>query len=136
MVWLSLFFGSPPFCTSQIFPGSPTYKPSYPHTPKAPHLFSQGCLLSFYSGGSLVAKSCLTLATPWTVVHKAPLCMGFSRQEYWSGFPFPSSGELLTQGSNLSLLHCRQILDQLNHQGRPSFCISVQFSHSVVSDAL
>ena len=94
MVWLSLFFRSPPFCTSQIFPGSPTYKPSYPHPPKAPHLFSQGCLLSFYSGGSLVAKSCLTLATPWTVVHKAPLSMGFSRQEYWSGFPFPTSGEL------------------------------------------
>ena len=98
MVWLSLFFRSPPFCTSQIFPGSPTYKPPYPHPPKAPHLFSQGCLLSFYSGGSLVAKSCLTLATPWTVVHKAPLSMGFSRQEYWSGFPFPTSGELPDPG--------------------------------------
>ena len=59
-----------------------------------------------------------------------------SIHDYWNGFPFPSSGTLLTQGSNLSLLHCRQILDQLNHQGRPSFCISVQFSHSVLSDAL
>ena len=28
--------------------------------------------------------------TPWTVAHRAPLSMGFSRQEYWSGFPFPS----------------------------------------------
>ena len=27
--------------------------------------------------------------TPWTVAHQAPLSMGFSRQEYWSGFPFP-----------------------------------------------
>ena len=40
--------------------------------------------------GGLVAKSCLTLATPWTVACQAPLSMGFSRQEYWSGLPFPS----------------------------------------------
>ena len=29
-------------------------------------------------------------ATPWTVAYQAPLSMGFSRQEYWSGLPFPS----------------------------------------------
>ena len=40
-------------------------------------------------GGGLVAKSCLTLVTPWTVACQAPLSMGFSRQEYWSGVPFP-----------------------------------------------
>ena len=34
---------------------------------------------------SEVAQSCLTLCDPWTVAHKAPLSMGFSRQEYWSG---------------------------------------------------
>ena len=45
-----------------------------------------------WGGGGLVAKSCLTLATPWTVAHQAPLSMGFSRQEYWSGLPFPSPG--------------------------------------------
>ena len=33
-------------------------------------------------------------ATPWTVAHQAPLCMGFSRQEHWSGLPFPSAGDL------------------------------------------
>ena len=32
--------------------------------------------------------------TPWTVAHQAPLSMGFSRQEYWSGLPFPSLGDL------------------------------------------
>ena len=32
--------------------------------------------------------------TPWTVADQAPLSMGFSRQEYWSGLPFPSSGDL------------------------------------------
>ena len=33
-------------------------------------------------------------ATPWTAVHQAPLPMEFSRQEYWSGLPFPSPGDL------------------------------------------
>ena len=31
--------------------------------------------------------------TLWTVAHQAPLSMGFSRQEYWSGLPFPSPGD-------------------------------------------
>ena len=31
---------------------------------------------------------------PWTVAHQAPRSMGFSRQEYWSGLPFPTSGDL------------------------------------------
>ena len=38
----------------------------------------------------LVAQSCLTLWTPWTVACQAPLSMGFSRQEYWNGVPLPS----------------------------------------------
>ena len=33
--------------------------------------------------------------TPWTVARQAPLSLGFSRQEYWSGLPFPSPGNLL-----------------------------------------
>ena len=35
-------------------------------------------------------SSVLLFSTPWTVAHQAPLSMGFSRQEYWSGLPFPS----------------------------------------------
>ena len=35
----------------------------------------------------------LTLCDPWTVAHQAPPSMGFSRQEYWSGLPFPSPGD-------------------------------------------
>ena len=46
----------------------------------------------------LVAKSCLTLATPHMVTHQAPLSMEFSRQEYWSGLPFFSPGGLLNPG--------------------------------------
>ena len=45
----------------------------------------------------LVALSCLTV-TPWTVAHQAPLSMGFSWQECWSGLPFPPSGYLPDQG--------------------------------------
>ena len=37
-------------------------------------------------------------ATPWTVAHQAPPSMGFSRQEYWSGLPFPSPGDLPDPG--------------------------------------
>ena len=45
-------------------------------------------------GGGLVAKSYLTLATPWTVACLASLSIGFPRQGYWSGLPFPSPGDL------------------------------------------
>ena len=38
--------------------------------------------------------SCLTLCDSMTAAHQAPLSMGFFRQEYWSGLPFPSPGEL------------------------------------------
>ena len=37
-------------------------------------------------------------ATPWTVACQARLSMGFSRQEYWSGLPVPSSGDLPNPG--------------------------------------
>ena len=43
----------------------------------------------------LIAQSCPTLLRPtWTVAHQALLSVGFSRQEYWSGLPFPSPGDL------------------------------------------
>ena len=37
--------------------------------------------------------------TPWTVVHQAPLSVGFSRQDYWSGLPFPLPGDLSDPGT-------------------------------------
>ena len=45
-------------------------------------------------GGALVARSCPTLVTPWTVACQAPLSMRFPRQEYWSGLPFPAPGDI------------------------------------------
>ena len=40
----------------------------------------------------------LLFVTPWTVAYQASLSMGFSRQEYWSGLPFPSQGDLPNPG--------------------------------------
>ena len=45
-----------------------------------------------------VTQSCLTLCDPWTGVCQAPLSMGFSKQEYWSGLPFPYPGDLPDPG--------------------------------------
>ena len=58
--------------------------PRGPLTPRAPLLLSR----------SVMSDS----ATSWTVAHQAPLSMGFSRQEYWSGLPFPSPGDLPDPG--------------------------------------
>ena len=49
-------------------------------------------------GCGLVTKSCSTLVTPWILGLQAPLSMGFPRQEYWSGLPFPSPGDLPNPG--------------------------------------
>ena len=54
--------------------------------------------VTVFGGGGLVAKLCLTLVTPCTVARQAPQSMGFSRQEYWSGLPCPSSGDLPNPG--------------------------------------
>ena len=65
--------------------------------------------------------SCVRLfETPWTVAYQAPLFMGFSRQEYWSGLSFPSLGIFPTQGLNLGLPHCRQMLLPSEPPGKPS----------------
>ena len=48
--------------------------------------------------------------TPWTVARQAPLSMGFSRQEYWSGLPFPPPEDLPNPGIKPRSPHCRWIL--------------------------
>ena len=52
-------------------------------------------------------------ATPWTVARQAPLSTEFSRQQYWSGLPFPR--DLPNPGIQPGLRHCRQILQHLSH---------------------
>ena len=74
----------------------------------------------------LVTQSCPTLCSsmdcspPGSSVHE------FSRQEYWSGLPFHSPGVLPDPGMNPSLLHCRQFLYHLSHQGRQVMFRSLQ----------
>ena len=62
----------------------------------SPPAFST-CMLSRFSRVRLCA-------TPRTVAYQAPLSMGFSRQEYWSGVPFPSPGDLPHPGINPAFL--------------------------------
>ena len=52
------------------------------------------CMLSHFLSVQL-------FATPWTVAHQAPLSMAFSRQQYWSGLPFPPPGHLPDPGIKL-----------------------------------
>ena len=60
-----------------------------------------------------------SLEIPWTVAHQAPLTMGFPRQEYWSGLPYPSPGNLPNPGIKPISpgLHEDSLL--LSHQGNP-----------------
>ena len=65
---------------------------------------------------SEVAQSCLTLCDPMDCGYQAPLSIGSSRQEYWSCRFLPQE-IFVTQGLNAGLLHCRQMLYGLSHQG-------------------
>ena len=49
--------------------------------------------LSSLKSTRVLTQSCPLFATPWTVAGQAPLSTGFSRQEYWSGLPFPIPGD-------------------------------------------
>ena len=87
----------------------------------------QGFLISGHKLSCVKVKvkslSCVWLfETPWTVACQAPVSMKFSRQEYWSGLPFPIQGIFPTQGSNphlLSLLHWHVGSLPLAQQGKP-----------------
>ena len=73
--------------------------------------------------------SCVRLLViPWKVVYQASLSMGFSRQEYWNGWPFPSLGDLPDPG----LLYCRQKLYPLSHQGSLYVCVYI-YTHTIVN---
>ena len=68
----------------------------------------------------LVTQSSPTVFNPMDfIARQAPLSMGFSRQENWSGFPSLLQGIFPTEGLNPGLLHCRQILYHLSQQGGP-----------------
>ena len=58
-----------------------------------------------------------SFVTPWTVAHQTPLSMGFSRQEYWSGLPFPSPGNLSNPGIKPGSPALQADSLPLSHQG-------------------
>ena len=79
------------------------------------HIYSYNCYKEPYKIGTIIVHftdedtevyttcvcvcvycmlSCPALCDPWTVAHQAPLLMEYSRQEYWSGLPFPRPGDL------------------------------------------
>ena len=78
-------------------------------------------------GGGLVTKLFLTLVTPRPVACQAPLSMGFSRQEYWSGLPCPSPEDLPDLGTEprSPTLEADSLLTE--PIGKPQWA-SVQFS--------
>ena len=84
-----------------------------------------------YTHGGLVAKLCLTLVTPWTIACQAPLSSRFSRQEYWSGLPFPSPGGLpdpgIEHGSPAVQADC--LLTEL--QGKPYHIHNIYYIHNI-----
>ena len=89
----------------------------------------------------LVLQSCPALCDPWTVARQAPLPMGFSRQECWSGLPFPTLRVLPGRGLNLSLLHCQAASLSLSHRGSPfvythTHTHNIFFIHSTVDGNL
>ena len=79
------------------------------------------CLLSHFSHVQL-------FATLWTVAHQASLSMGFSRQEYWSGLPFPSPGNLPNPVSLMSPALAGGFFTIITTWEAPIGMSSVQFS--------
>ena len=72
----------------------------------------------------LVAKLCLT---PWTIAHQAPVSMGFSRQEYWSGLPFPSPGDLPEPGVEPASSVLVGRFFTVEAPGKPSCLVTVHY---------
>ena len=79
-------------------------------------LYLKNASLRLLLGCCLVAKLCPTFATPWTVADLAPLPMGFSRQEYWRGLPFPSPPVIKTNKQTNKKKLLTKVLDQTASQ--------------------
>ena len=75
-------------------------------------------------------------ATPWTVTLQAPLSMGLYRQEYWSGMPLPSPGDLPNPGTEPASPALQADFLLSKPSGKPPVIQFSQFSCSVVSDSL
>ena len=85
-IWIkNLLSIAPPIGTRPSFPFSQSLLSGSFHKP---------IIFIHQKASKQAIMSCLTLCDPWTVVYQASLSIGFSRQEYWSGLPFPSPEDL------------------------------------------
>ena len=75
----------------------------------------------------------LTLATPWTIACQAPQSMGFSRQEYWSGLPFPSPGDLPNPGIEPRSLALQADSLPAEPAGKPRYVMTMIEVNQVIS---
>ena len=78
-----------------------------------------------------VAQSCLTLCDPWTVTCKPPLSMGLSRQEYWNGLPFPSTGGLPDPGIKPRSAALQADIYHLSCHGSPIYMCTHTHTHTM-----
>ena len=87
--------------------------------PQFPHLYGEwdkliSKTLAFLQWGACMRACVLSrvrlFVAPWTVACQAPLSMGFPRQEYWSGLPFPPPGELPGESMYLKVLFLKPLL--------------------------
>ena len=78
-------------------------------------------MISFTCVHAKLLQSCLTLATPWTVAHQVPVFMGFPRQEYWNGLPFPSPGNFPDPGIKLASSALAGRFFTTEPSGKPKF---------------
>ena len=67
------------------------WKASFPQDPQASHTTKTLLCSPSAAAAAKSLQSCLTLCNPWTAAHQAPLSLGFSRQEHWSGLPCPAT---------------------------------------------
>ena len=94
------------------------------------HSCMHACMISHFSHVQV-------FVTLWTVAHQAPLSMGFSRQEYWSGLPCPLPGDLPNAEIEPTALTCHALADKFltistNWEAHIIYCITLQVEYEAV----
>ena len=94
-----------------------THMPNTMSTPVGSWLVFDGYILLELPLKAKLLSRVRLFVTPWTVAYQVPQSMGFSRQEYWNGLPFPSPGDLPDSGIKPASLALQSDSLPLSHQG-------------------
>ena len=89
---------------------------------RKPRKLEDVCVCDVYACAVAVSRVQLSVI-PWSIAQQAPLSMGFSRQEYWSGLPFPSPGDLPDPGMESGSPSWQVASLPLSHLGSPYACV-------------